>query len=95
MTTIDLSELKNMSLEEILNRVARQQRPLTIRLSETETVTLQPGLKSEDVYWQQLLASGLILKQTAATPHETAYEISYQPVISSESVSDTILRERR
>ena len=33
MTTIDLSELKNISLEEILYRVARQREPLTIRLS--------------------------------------------------------------
>ena len=91
MTTIDLSELQNMSLEEILYRVARQRKPLTIRLSTKETVTLQPGHKSEDVYWQQLLALGLISEQRSTTTRETLY----QPIHSSESVSDTILRERR
>ncbi|MBE2222630.1 MAG: hypothetical protein IAF02_13870 [Anaerolineae bacterium] len=91
MTIIDLSELKNMSLEEILYRVARQRKPLTIRLSAEETVTLQPGIESEDAYWQQLATLGLISHQRIAPSNETIY----QPIHSSESVSDTILRERR
>ncbi|MCZ7667129.1 MAG: hypothetical protein M5U34_07865 [Chloroflexi bacterium] len=91
MTTIDLSELKNISLEEVLYRVARQREPLTIRLSTKETVTLKPGLESEDAYWQQLVSLGLISEQHTPTTNE----LTYEPIYSSDSVSEIILRERR
>lgn len=91
MATISLNELKNISLEELLTRVAREQKSLTIRLSETETITLQPGHETEDAYWQQLMDLGLVNEKVSPT----LSGITYQPIITSESISETILRERR
>jgi hypothetical protein len=92
MTTHTLDELKDKSLEEILRQVVNERTPLTIRLSDYEEVIIEPKIKSEQKYWQQLIELGLIT--TVQTPSQN--ERAFTPiVISDPPISETILKERR
>lgn len=91
-TLIHLSEIKDKPLEDILRQVIRERKPLTILLSESEQVTLQPGEKLEQAYWNQLQEQGLV-KVPSYSP---GADIDFAPIYAQGNpVSQTIIAERR
>jgi hypothetical protein len=90
--TVTPDDLSTISLEALLRRIIEEGQPLTIRLSDTEAVILQPHTVSADAYWQRLLDLGLI-KSVQTLPAKVP-QFTPIPVIGR-PVSQTIIEERR